>query len=376
MFEYTFKLSKTTSINLYIIRVVASQVVAIGHILDYIFIAHSKDITYFAGPSVPIFFFISGFLIAHSIFTNMENKKYKFTQFLMKRFSRIYPLFLLVPLPWFIFLTLFFNAKLIFTVDFVYTLSLYIFLLHPSMWTLNLFWWNYMLFGWLILGRRTVKTKLSYVIILVLIGILTFIAYYGCNIFFCTNIGLIWMLGVVFCVLLNQVNQEKKYESRYRTHLLDFRIILILIIFLGLLLWHIDWFYGGNIVIFFSLILYGILLGFHICSNNLYQMVFLIPILLFGIMLLIYIQQKKYEYSLRFEKFVKFMANYSFSLFLIHPIIYIIAYFLGAYNFTGILLFITFYISANVISILISFVIERQAPKIHNYLLRRMELKN
>jgi peptidoglycan/LPS O-acetylase OafA/YrhL len=374
MINYSYKLSETSSINLYLIRALAAQVVAIGHILDYIFPNNGEEITFFAGPAVPIFFFISGFLIAHSTFQKINSHKYiqyDFKQFFIKRFSRIYPLFLLVPLPWFMYLTLISNFKNLNILEFLYHLVLYISLLHPSLWTLNLFWWNYMFFGWLILGKRTVKKRYVYYLILAVVTFLLALAYFGCNPFFCTNLLLIWFLGVVFCFILNRINEENQDKSNYPTNLLDFRLLIVIFIFSGLLIWHIDWFYAGNIVIFFSPFLYSILLGIHIHENQLYQIFFVIPALFSGIFFIVYTQYKKINYPIRIKKLIKFMARYSFSLYLLHPIIYIILYLLGAYALKSFILFVLFYFSANVISILISYLVEKQSSKIYSFLLKK-----
>ncbi|GAH05894.1 unnamed protein product, partial [marine sediment metagenome] len=146
---------------------------------------------------VILFFLISGFLITYTTLRKANNEWYTFKEYYIERFSRIYivyvpVLILIVFLDFYLFIYLAepnvhnsYNA-----LTFIYNLLMLqdahsiiggytSFGTARILWTLAMFWWIYMLFGWLILGSRTVNKYFLYILILILFLFITILIGMG-----------------------------------------------------------------------------------------------------------------------------------------------------------------------------------------------------
>lgn len=207
-----FNLSFNSSFFLDLIRVIASQAVLIGHAFGPLKINNLITPPSFVpiqDIAVSIFFILSGFLIPFSIERNLvRNKLYSFKHFFIDRFSRIYsalvPSLLIVVLLDIIVIYVLknsypsrYNFDLISFIGEFFLLSEHP--LFPSVlseqskflnligiksapwgiagfgtarpfWTLRLEWWIYMFIGFLFLGKATFKrSKVLYTIIFLLV---------------------------------------------------------------------------------------------------------------------------------------------------------------------------------------------------------------
>ena len=88
------KLSKDSSFFLNFIRLLACQMVVLGHLLIYCYPPATGNAALFgqmmATSGVILFFIISGLLISRSLLSKMDDGDYGFGSYLVDRFSRIY----------------------------------------------------------------------------------------------------------------------------------------------------------------------------------------------------------------------------------------------------------------------------------------------
>ncbi len=186
-------LSEQSSVFLNLVRVVACELIVLGHFLtkyqpvpyDELFRLGST----MGGAAVLLFFVLSGMLISYSLFTKLDNPKYGFRSYFVDRFSRIYSglipaLLLAAGLSAVIYLTnygyfmelcamqsapspLTFGMTALmlerFPISFFNSLLSGFGLTFPLpevtpfgfngiLWTLVVEWWIYMIFGWLVIG--------------------------------------------------------------------------------------------------------------------------------------------------------------------------------------------------------------------------------
>jgi peptidoglycan/LPS O-acetylase OafA/YrhL len=80
-----------TSIALDLVRAFAAQIVCMGHALNF---AKGATITFAPNVGVLIFFILSGFVIAHTLVTKAASPEYGLAAFGIERFSRIYTAYL------------------------------------------------------------------------------------------------------------------------------------------------------------------------------------------------------------------------------------------------------------------------------------------
>ncbi len=186
-------LSQESSVLLNIIRLVACEMVVIGHFLTkYQPVLNTPSFTIgsvLGGVAVLLFFALSGLLICYSLLNKIGNKEYKFRNFFVDRFSRIYSGLV----PALILAGVF--VLLIYVTNQTYFASLCAMQTTPSLlnfgmtlgmlerfptslfglqlplpavtpfgfngilWTLVVEWWIYMFFGWLVIGSLGVTGK-------------------------------------------------------------------------------------------------------------------------------------------------------------------------------------------------------------------------
>jgi peptidoglycan/LPS O-acetylase OafA/YrhL len=215
--EYQFRFSETASTNLYIIRILSSQMIAIGHIIEGLGFFELGN--YIAGPILGFFFLMSGVLIAHNVFRRKKDESYNFSQFFKRRYFRIYPNFFLVLLIillldsiWLFLLggedlyksfnIVSFLISLVFLNDSL--LGITSFGSARQLWALPPIWWLYMFFGWLVLGKRQSKKKYLYYIILGAFMFLLIFIWLGFNTWIKIQFSLMWFLGAAFVLIMNK----------------------------------------------------------------------------------------------------------------------------------------------------------------------------
>jgi len=213
-----------------LVRVIACEMVVIGHAIMLYFIVNKEKINsgdpilklldFIAsnlGPNgVVLFFFMSGIVISNSLFKKLDNKKYGFFDYFIDRFSRIYsglvPCLIVILLVGFLINYICPDVYSFVSAEFKTGLSLYgVFgsllmlqafpVINPPIppfaspiWTLNIEWWLYMSFGWLVIMSRKI-TGLNPLALLIL-GVFAFFPLYK---FFAAdhNLILIWFSGVL-----------------------------------------------------------------------------------------------------------------------------------------------------------------------------------
>jgi peptidoglycan/LPS O-acetylase OafA/YrhL len=306
---------------------------------------------------VTLFFIVSGIVISNSLLKNINNdKSYGFINFFIDRFCRIYSG--LVPCLIFIFLcgiairninsSYFYKLE-----DGNFSVSAFLgslFMLQrlkffgtsmPSfgsvLWTLNIEWWLYLLFGWLVFNLKN-KTKVTAFFIA---PILLF-AYHPTFMFlvsFDENLPLVWFMGVAATVIY--INYGIKLWDRR----LDYAIIVLLMLIIGRL--YIIYLYNKN---FFDITLELLLT------------------------LLIIILMVKFKNSNLFEKTrikngIKFMGKYSFTLYLIHYVIenfIFCIYVTFNLKYSLVLVFIISILISNIIAIMIAYPTEMRYKELAN----------
>jgi peptidoglycan/LPS O-acetylase OafA/YrhL len=180
------RLSRASSIALDLIRVAAAEVVVVGHAVS--FLGYQQRGPWFQDLGVVVFFVLSGVVITHSTLGKLRRPDYRFRDFFIDRFARIYAG--LVPALLFIALAdLVQHVLRVYTYGPEYTFDVRtfvanVFLLenHPGsviangvlrrlgthftvpqfpafgsgrpLWTLAVEWWIYLWFGWLVVGHR------------------------------------------------------------------------------------------------------------------------------------------------------------------------------------------------------------------------------
>ena len=179
-------LSQESSVLLNIIRLTACEMVVIGHFLTkYQPVTNTPSFTLgstLGGVAVLLFFALSGLLICYSLLNKIGNKQYRFKNFFVDRFSRIYsglvPALLLTAM--FVFIIYFTNQAYFASLctmqstpsllNFGMTLGMLErfpagffglslpfpvvtpFGFNGILWTLVVEWWVYMVFGWFVIG--------------------------------------------------------------------------------------------------------------------------------------------------------------------------------------------------------------------------------
>jgi len=392
MRDYTFRFSETSSNTLNLIRVVAIHNIVIVHGMAMTQINRSINFGLIGSLTFPFLFLISGFLISHSVFSKMEQKSYDFRKFFINRVSRIIP-------PLFVGLTLTALIDGMWGISMgieipsetynIPTFFLNILLLNNSafgvpsfgssfqLWTLPMFFWAYLFFGWILLGLKSTKKRYFYFILLGFFTFMMIMIYCGpwyrgsfkgdISLFFT------WICGVFFSILMNQMNysvQKKKNPSNIEVNNINSHNNLLRdqfnnkkllpIIKSKLFLW-------GSLF-FISFFLIG-----PIFDIQLVEYILLLISAFFC--LLIYTQYTSYSYPKRFKKILSFMASYSYSIYIIHYSIFnFLSLFFGDVN--NILLFLLGYIICNLLSIGIASITERRYHTISAFLLKKLNLKD
>jgi len=423
-----FTLSDINRDNINLIRIIATQIVLIGHNLVFF-----PVFPFLQPPYIPqmqqigviIFFLISGFLIPFSLFSKKDhNENYNFKNYYFDRFSRIYSG--LIPAIIFI---IFLNSltMYLYNSSYGYLSNFPIiqlignllliqgnndFQINPfsrPWWTLSIQWWIYLSFGWLVLGSKTNKklsNKIFYIIFLVLLSI-----YPIYNLVFESDGGitLVWVMGAICYLILSR--KKIKPSSSFTLSTLFF---ILSIIHLNI---HQRIFEYSRISLHFfgllSISLFFFLHGLYSISSHFKEKIdnlkryrinkkglfFLSTAFFFLALMVIYITKYPYnslffgllaisfllfiysfnstekKYNNKFKRIIKGLLFYSLTLYLIQ---YSISYFfLVIYSYEILPPLITFFIScivSNIIAAIIGYFFEKNYKKLNIKLKKLLNL--
>lgn len=274
MLEFIKKsISKESSVFLNLIRLVSCELVVIGHFLtryqpipaDALF----KLGSIIGGAAVLLFFILSGLLISYSLHNKLENPEYRFRNYFVDRFSRIYSGLLPAMLLGTVIVVVIYVTNYSYFVDlcsmqstpsllnFVMTLAmlesfpvaffnslLSVFGLsfplpevtpygfNGILWTLVILWWIYMVFGWIVIGSvgliRKQKSSKSYKAIFLVVAvflILLLLGLYQQN----SSLVIVWFVGVLMMLAISSKTLKAKISSNLATRLLGILFILSLL---------------------------------------------------------------------------------------------------------------------------------------------------
>ena len=263
-------ISQESSVFLNIIRLVACEMVVIGHFLTkYQPALNTASFTIgsvLGGVAVLLFFALSGLLICHSLLNKIGNNDYRFRNYFVDRFSRIYSGLV----PALILAGVF--ALLIYVTNQTYFTSLCAMQNTPSLlnfgmtlgmlerfpaslfglplpfpavtpfgfngilWTLVVEWWIYMFFGWLVIGSlRVMEKRKSYkpywvlffaVAALLSLVLLTLFQEYSSFI-------IVWFAGALMMLAISSSRLNSILSSSVARNVLEglFQIFLAITIF-------------------------------------------------------------------------------------------------------------------------------------------------
>lgn len=380
MVEYNFKLSENASISLDFIRVTAIFMVVIGHGITFMGIfpfLYYPNVPWMQNIGVVVFFLLSGFLITYSLFTKRNNSDYTFKGYFADRFSRIYSVYIpvlliLVGLDFIYFIYLgnsdvlnsynvptFIANLLMFQDPAPVIISFTSFGTSRPFWTLAMFWWIYMFFGWLVLGNRNTKSKILYIVILICLSYLLSLIITGPRSPKKITIFITWGAGALIALLLNigqRVSDETplegninrkvipKIQSFFRTLYNSPKICFVFfVIFLILALNR----------VFYTKIAYDI------------QFEVLLSFALF--FFLIVMNKTTFKTLSRVKKPIKILASYSFTIYLLHYSIFEI---LGSFvpEINPYILFIVALALSNVFSYIVAYYTEMRYKDFNKFL--------
>ena len=357
-------LTTSSSISLDLIRVIAAQAVLIGHSLNYFDLFPFIRPPYFEfmqNIAVVVFFILSGFLITYSIYNKINNADYTFAHFFIDRFSRIYTGF--VPAIFFVFFIDILNKSLtsgyIFNVDFnLKTFLGNLFMLQDfpylsfvstfgsakTFWTISIEWWIYLSVGWLIFKIYKRRLSIKNFLIFVLLSV---VPYY--NLLLKSRghcLTVIWIMGaVILLVSIKFHNKTTNYTSIIINSMLSF-------LFLYLAYQRVTE------------------------TKSAYEIFFSVLLSLFLYFLLSTLQQINFKHEFAYKYIIRFLANYSLTLYLIHYSIVDLIHNLWYGHYTSIYLLAFSFIVSNTIAAIIAFFTEMKYKKIASWLKNYFLTKN
>ena len=265
-------ISQGSSVFLNLIRLVACELVVIGHFLTRYQPATAEASLRLGrtlgGTAVLLFFALSGLLISYSLRNKLDNPEYRFRNYFVDRFSRIYSGLL----PAMLFGTII--VVIIYVTNYSYFMQLCSMQSMPSLftfgmtlgmlerfpvnffnsllsvfglsfpfpdvtpygfngilWVLVIEWWLYMVFGWIVIGSlgliRKQKSGKSYQIIFLAVAALLsllLIAMYQQN----SSFIIVWFVGVLMMLAISSKTLNTKLSSNPRPTLLVILFILSL----------------------------------------------------------------------------------------------------------------------------------------------------
>ncbi len=351
--ESVRKIGFNNSVLLDLIRGGSAQLVLIGHTLSFFVVEESSKIPKIQNFGVMIFFVLSGFLISQT--TIIKGVGYGFKTYIIDRFSRIYAAFL--PALLLILLTDFLvrHYTTVYDSSFQFTIKSFIanlFLLqnHPiavtwgigafgsarPFWTVSIEWIFYIAFG--ILYYYSIKKifKNPVILLLLIFSFIAVIYYVGAR---GGGLSYYWAFGAILSICYN----------KFKLQIKDSLTIVTIMIILLLSFWY--RFFPDN-------------------AKEIYD-VGLAANLTFILYVILNLPQTKFVNGTCnvISKFAKFLASYSYSLYLLHYTIIFLAIKViklpvSSYGF------ILIFISSNIVSYAFYWAFER------NYMLFRQILKS
>jgi len=374
MNQYDFQFNETASIHINIIRIIAAHLVVIGHgIMGRISPIWGGMI---GAPGLGLFFAMSGVLISHTTLRRMKDERYEFKRFVLKRFSRIYPTLFLALIVmaiidgiWYIHLD---HIDILDSYN-IKTFLWNLLILQESMigptcfgnnrqlWPFPLFWWTYLFFGWLLLGFRNTNKKYLYCIIL---GLFTFILIFICLGEWTSNkieYLSLWFMGALFSYVINKIDLyiEKKSAERKNNWVKASNKLKNRIKYSALII---------------SIILYILSIIRLLTHRDPYGIWCLLLLTWSFFSFIIFSQYIHIIYSEKVKKIVNFMANYTYSLFLIQ---YSAGYLLSIFKVEANIYFYIFliYLFSNLMAIAIAYFTEMRSNKTDKYLAKKFNLE-
>jgi peptidoglycan/LPS O-acetylase OafA/YrhL len=356
-------LSGDSSFLIDILRVLACEMVVFCHVFNIFDQYHNLplnnsnifyEIDIFLGDTgVVLFFIVSGIVISNSLLNKLESDySYGFVHYFIDRFSRIYTG--LIPALVLIFIgdlaLLAINPNYFYTMETRSTsISILTFLGNIFMlqnlkflsittpayggiiWTLNIEWWLYLVFGWIAVNIKK-NAKMGFFFFIPLLLFLYYPAYLFLKNAY-ENLVIVWFMGVAATMIylyIGKISWSKR---------IDYSIIGVLTLILGR-----------------SAVIYKL-------NKIPFDLTFELLLVILIILLMI-----KYKNSNRFNNTklrstIKFMGKYTFTLYLTHFIIenliFSIYLTLGL-NYSLIVVFAFAIILANIVAIIIAYPTEMQ----------------
>ena len=349
--EGPYAISGASSFALDLIRTIAAQLVLVGHVISVLgLLPHLQPphFAYMQNVAVVVFFLLSGLLISYSVFSRRE--KPTFTSYLIDRFARIYsgllPALLFIAIVDWVIISRgwgYAYADGYSVIDFVgNTLMLQDFPLLGSvwgitsfgsgrvLWTLAVEWWLYLIFGWLVLAPRTGPGFWIGLLILLPVPLYNAIGGRG------DGLTAMWVAGLACCLILR--GELITFNAAWRGWLLCCAFAILAVTRLYLTKDAYD-------------LLFAVLAGA--------SLVTLIALLDFT--------QPKVPRPI--GRVVKFAADYSFTLYLIHLSVMEVSLALMS-NVSPWVAFGLTFLSANVAAALLALGTEMQHHQLRKYLKR------
>lgn len=266
-------ISQKSSVFLNLIRFVSCEFVVVGHFLTrYQPVTAETSLRLgrtLGGAAVLLFFFLSGLLIACSLYNKIGNPEYRFRNYFVDRFSRIYSGLLPALLLGTIITLVIYISNYAYFVDlcsmqstpsaftFVMTLGMLEnfpvsffksifsvfglsfpfpeitpFGFNGILWTLVILWWIYMAFGWIVFGSigfiRKQENRKRYKVIFFIVAaflILLLMGIYQEN----SSLVTIWFLGALMMLAITSKTINIKIKNNLATLLLGVLFILSLV---------------------------------------------------------------------------------------------------------------------------------------------------
>lgn len=349
-----YKFSKNTSVTLDLMRAIASQMVVVGHGISFMGILtlfHEPNFPWMQNIGVVVFFVLSGLVIANSTLGKLNNKHYNFKIFFIERFSRIYS----VLIPSLIFIAVLDGIYFSFRTDanFIgaYNISTFIGnllmlqdypVIHPCtsfstgrpLWTLAIWWWFYMFFGWLMVGKRLVKSDMIYYSVLAFFAIVPF--FNSVSNGRGQGLAIMWAMGMFVALLLTIVNNKQIVNK-------SLVISFILFILAAVRTYHQKTAYDLPFAFFLSAAVY---------------------------FMIVFLNSAKFVIPDKVVKIIRFFSNFSFTLYLIHYTVFVLLV-TQKDTHSPYLLFIIGVIISNVVAFTLAYYTEMRHRDLRSYLLKK-----
>ncbi len=300
------RLSPSSSTFLDLLRAVLAQLVLVGHGLSLFGVLpglHPPFFPWMQSFAVVGFFWLSGFLISHSVQNRRIDPNYRFRDYFVDRFARIYsglvPAMAVVVLADLVVISIDAEAYRFSRHFDVPTAIQNLFMLQKfpvgiigtslfgsgsTWWTLGIEWWIYMFFGWLMLAVMPKPSDRRRLLILLLLSAVPI----GYTIDGTGHVGhglaLMWLLAALMPGFLILVREE---FSAGVSGLLCLLMLILCLVRLKI---------SGDAYDMIASILFGLATFFGVAR----------------------LQQREGNLLLRLERSIRLVAGYSFTLFLTH----------------------------------------------------------